>query len=172
MKKNMKKYFKMVVLASIAVLAVSCTDTVKSLTGSYSYQIAKKGVSINDSIPAKLTSEIGALEIERSKDDKVLLTFNSMKGDVYTTKGKIDDKTITLEPFSRTLDGSDIIKQEDVLPPTVEKTVNETFNVDVSGEAEIHDETIHFFLQYAGTGISDNSTTITGENILMIAKKN
>lgn len=166
----MKKSFRIVVLAAIATLAVSCSDPVKSLTGSYSYQIANKGVSINDSIPAKLTSEIGALEIERSKDDEVLLTFNSMK-DVYTTKGKIDDKTITLEPFSRTLDVSYIIKQEDMLLPTVEKTVNETFNIDVSGEAEIHDETIHFFLQYAGTGVF-NDKTITGEDILMIAKKN
>lgn len=167
----MKKYFKIAVLAAVATLAASCTDTVKSLTGGYSYQIAKQEVSINDSIATVLTSETGALEIERSKDDEVLLTFNSMKGDVYTTTGKIDDKTITLTPFTRTLNITYTITQEELLRP-VEKTINETFNIDVSGEAEIHDETIHFTLQYAGTGISDNSTTITGEDILMIAKKN
>lgn len=167
----MKKSFKIAVLASIAALAASCTDPIKSFTGDYSYQIAKQEVSINDSIAAVLTSETGALEVERSKDDEVLLTFNSVKGDVYTTKGKIDDKTITLTPFTRTLNITYTITQEELLRP-VEKTINETFNIDVSGKAEIHHETIHFTLQYAGTGISDNSTTITGEYILMIAKKN
>lgn len=170
MKPNMKKYFKIAVLAAVATLAASCTDTVKSLTGGYSYQIAKQEVSINDSIAAVLTSETGALEIERSKDDEVLLTFNSMKGDVYTTTGKIDDKTITLTPFTRTLNITYTITQEELLRP-VEKTINETYNLEVTGEAEIHDETIHFTLQYAGTGVSSDKT-ITGEDILMIAKKN
>ena len=170
MKPNMKKYFKIAVLAAVATLAASCTDTVKSLTGGYSYQIAKQEVSINDSIAAVLTSETGALEIERSKDDEVLLTFNSMKGDVYTTTGKIEDKTITLTPFTRTLNITYTITQEELLRP-VEKTINETYNLEVTGEAEIHDETIHFTLQYAGTGVSSDKT-ITGEDILMIAKKN
>lgn len=166
----MKKYFKMVVLASLAALAVSCTDPIKSLTGGYSYQIAKKVVSINDSIPATLTSEIGALQMEQTQDNEILLTFNSMKGDVYTTTGTIDDKTITLAPFGRTLTVTYTITQEDLLRP-VDKTVNEAYNIEVSGEAEIHDETIHFLLQYAGTGVSTDKK-IAGEDILMIAKKN
>ena len=166
----MKKSFRIVVLASIAALAVSCSDPVKSLTGGYSYQVAKQEVVIDDTVSVVLTSEMGALQMEKSKDDEVLLTFNSMKGDVYTTTGKIDDKTITLAPFSRTLTVTYTITQEDLLRP-VDKTVNEAYNIEVTGEAEIHDETIHFLLQYAGTGVS-NDKKISGEDILMIAKKN
>lgn len=166
----MKKSFRIVVLASIAALAVSCSDPVKSLTGGYSYQVAKQEVVIDDTVSVVLTSEMGALQMEKSKDDEVLLTFNSMKGDVYTTKGTIDDKTITLTPFTRTLNITYTITQEELLRP-VEKTINETYNLEVTGEAEIHDETIHFLLQYAGTGVS-NDKKISGEDILMIAKKN
>ncbi len=166
----MKKYFKMVVLASIVALAVGCTDPIKSLTGGYSYQVARQEVSIDDTLGVVLTSEIGALQMEQTQDNEILLTFNSMKGDVYTTTGKIDDKTITLAPFSRTLTVTYTITQEDLLRP-VDKTVNEAYNIEVSGEAEIHDETIHFLLQYAGTGVS-NDKKISGEDILMIAKKN
>lgn len=166
----MKKFLKFGFLAGIAAMAMSCTDPVKSLTGGYSYQVGKQEVVIDDTVSVVLTSEMGALQMEKSKDDEVLLTFNSMKGDVYTTTGKLDDKTITLAPFNRTLTVTYTITQEELLRP-VEKTVSETYNIEVSGEAEIHDETIHFTLQYAGTGVSDDKE-IVGEDILMIAKKN
>lgn len=166
----MKWYWKTGLWVVLVVLMASCSDPVKSIVGGYSYQIAKQEVSIDDTIAAVLTSEIGALQIEAYHDSVILLTFNSLKGDVYTTTGTISDGGITLDPFSRTLTITYTVSQEDFLRPT-EKTLTETYNIDVSGEAEIHDETIHFALRYDGTGVS-NDKQLTGEDILMVAKRN
>ncbi len=53
----------------------------------------------------------------------------------------------------------------------MDKTLNETYNIRGSGSAEMHDETIHFMLQYNGAGVS-NDKQLVGEDILMVAKKN
>ncbi len=166
----MKWYWKTGLLVVLVALMTSCTDAVKSVVGGYSYQIAKQEVSIDDTIAAVLTSEIGALQIEAYHDSVILLTFNSLKGDVYTTTGILSNDAITLAPFSRTLTITYTVSKEDFLRPT-EKTLTETYNIDVSGEAEIHDETIHFALQYDGTGVS-NDKKLMGKDILMVAKRN
>lgn len=153
----------------IALMA-SCSDPVKSRMGGYSYQIAKQEVTIDDTVSIVLTGEMGALQMEQIQEDSILLTFNSLKGDVYTTTGKIDNDDIVLQPFERPLSVTYTVTQQDLLRP-VDKTLNETYNIEVSGGAEIHDETIHFMLQYNGAGVS-NDKQLVGEDILMVAKKN
>ena len=113
---------------------------------------------------------MGALQMEQIQEDSILLTFNSLKGDVYTTTGKIDNDDIVLQPFERTLSVTYTVTQQDLLRP-VDKTLNETYNIEVSGGAKMHDETIHFMLQYNGAGVS-NDKQLVGEDILMVAKKN
>ncbi len=164
------KYLQLCLLIGCIALMASCSDPVKSRMGGYSYQIAKQEVTIDDTLSIVLTGEMGSLQIEQVKDDNILLTFNSLKGDVYTTTGRIDDDEIVLQPFERTLSVTYTVTQEELLRP-IEKTLNETYNIEVSGGAEMHDETIHFILQYNGTGVS-NDKQIVGENILMVAKHN
>lgn len=164
------KYLQLSLLIGCIALMVSCSDPVKSRMGGYSYQIAKQEVTIDDTVSIVLTGEMGSLQMEQVKDDNILLTFNSLKGDVYTTTGRIDDDEIVLQPFERTLSVTYTVTLEDLLRP-IEKTLNETYNIEVSGGAEMHDETIHFTLQYSGTGVS-NDKQLVGEDILMVAKHN
>lgn len=163
-------YLQLALLIGSIALMASCSDPVKSRMGGYSYQIAKQEATIDDTVSLVLTGEMGALQMERIKDDNILLTFNSLKGDVYTTTGRIDDDEIVLQPFERTLSVTYTVTQEDLLRP-VDKTITETYNIEVSGGAEMHDETIHFTLQYNGTGVS-NDKQLVGEDILMVAKHN
>ena len=165
-----KLHLQLGLLVGCIALMASCSDPVQSRMGGYSYQIAKQEVTIDDTVSIVLTGEMGSLQMEQVKNDNILLTFNSLKGDVYTTTGRIDDDEIVLQPFERTLSVTYTVTQEDLLRP-VDKTVNETYNIEVSGGAEMHDETIHFTLQYRGTGVS-NDKQIVGEDILMVAKKN
>ena len=171
-KNNMKtnKYLQLGLFIGCIALLAGCSDPVKSRMGGYSYQIAKQEVTIDDTVSIVLTGEMGALQMEQIQDDSILLTFNSLKGDVYTTTGKIDNDDIVLQPFERTLSVTYTVTQQDLLRP-VDKTLNETYNIQVSGSAEMHDETIHFMLQYNGEGVS-NDKQLVGEDILMVAKKN
>ena len=160
------KYLQLGLFIGCIALLAGCSDPVKSRMGGYSYQIAKQEVTIDDTVSIVLIGEMGALQMEQS----ILLTFNSLKGDVYTTTGKIDNDDIVLQPFERTLSVTYTVTQQDLLRP-VDKTLNETYNIRVSGSAEMHDETIHFMLQYNGAGVS-NDKQLVGEDILMVAKKN
>ncbi len=167
---NTKRLLK-VIICGVAVMSfAACSDPVKDRVGDYSYTIAKQTVTVADTINTTLTSEKGALEIEKKGDDGVVLTFNSLTGDVYTTTGTIKNDALSFKPFKRTV--SVLYKVEDqVLLVTEEKTVTEDFDVTVSGTAEMHDETIHFYLNYKGKGVT-NRNALEGENILMVAKKN
>ncbi len=171
-KNNMKtnKYLQLGLFIGCIALLTGCSDPVKSRMGGYSYQIAKQEVTIDDTVSIVLTGEMGALQMEQIQEDSILLTFNSLKGDVYTTTGNIDNDDIVLQPFERTLSVTYTVTQQDLLRP-VDKTLNETYNIQVSGSAEMHDETIHFMLQYNGEGAS-NDKQLVGEDILMVAKKN
>ena len=164
------KYLQLGLFIGCIALLAGCSDPVKSRMGGYSYQIAKQEGTIDDTVSIVLTGEMGALQMEQIQEDSILLTFNSLKGNVYTTTGKIDNDDIVLQPFERTLSVTYTVTQQDLLRP-VDKTLNETYNIEVSGGAEMHDETIHFMLQYNGTGVS-NDKQLVGEDILMVAKKN
>ena len=161
---------KIMAVGMVVISFAACSDPVKDRVGDYSYTIAKQTVIVADTINTTLTSEKGALEIEKKGDDGVVLTFNSLTGDVYTTTGTIKDDALSFKPFKRTV--AVIYKvEEQVLLVTEEKTVTEEFDVTVSGTAEMHDETIHFYLNYEGKGVT-NGNALKGENILMVAKKN
>lgn len=167
---KMSKVWKVMALGMVVLSFAACTDPVKDRIGRYSYTIAKQTVTVADTISTTLTSEKGALEIEKLGDSGVLLTFNSLTGDVYTTTGEIDENTLSFKPFKRTVTVIYKVQEQEFLRK-VEKTVTENFDIEVSGHATAHYETIHFYLYYSGTGVT-NGNTLAGENILMVAKKN
>lgn len=153
----------------IALMA-SCSDPVQSRMGEYGYNIAKLEVVIDDSVHIVLPAEQGALLLEQKDGSSIILTMTKFGGDTYTTTGELQDDKIVLKPFTRIISVTYKDTVTEVLLP-VEKTFNEDYNLEVSGEADVYSESIHFTLQYSGKCIS-NGKKMIGSNILMIAKKN
>ena len=169
------KYFTLSLLAGTIALMASCSDPVTSRMGDYSYNIARSEVIIDDSVHITLPAEQGSMLLEQKDGNNIILTMKSIGGlssigDTYTTTGEWQDDKIVLKPFTRIIN---VIYKDTVtemfLP--VEKTFNEDYNLEVSGEADVYSESIHFTLQYSGKCIS-NGKKMIGSDILMIAKKN
>jgi len=138
--------------------------------GDYSYNIAKSEVVIDDSVHITLPAERGAMLLEQKDDNSIILTMNTMAGDTYTTTGEWQDDKIVIKPFTRIISVTYKDTVTEVFLP-VEKTFNEDYNLEVSGNADVYSESIHFTLQYSGKCIS-NGKKMIGSDILMIAKKN
>lgn len=169
---NMKtmKYFRISLMTGCIALMASCSDLVASRMGDYSYNIAKSEVVIDDSVHITLPAERGAMLMEQKDGNNIILTINNLAGDTYTTTGELQDDKIILKPFTRIINVVYKDTVTEVFLP-VEKTFNEDYNLEVSGEADVYSESIHFTLQYSGKCIS-NGKKMIGSNILMIAKKN
>lgn len=165
------KYFTLSLLAGTIALMASCSDPVTSRMGDYSYNIARSEVIIDDSVHITLPAERGAMLLEQKDGNCIILTMNNpITGDTYTTTGEWQDDKIALKPFTRIISVTYKDTVTEVLLP-VEKTFNEDYNLEVSGEADVYSESIHFTLQYSGKCIS-NGKKVIGSDILMIAKKN
>ncbi len=164
------KYLQLCLLIGCIALMASCSDPVTSRMGDYSYNIAKSEVIIDDSVHITLPAEQGALLLEQKDGSSIILTMTKFMGDTYTTTGEWQDNKIILKPFTRIISVTYKDTITEVFLP-VEKTFNEDYNLEVSGEADVYNESIHFTLQYSGKCIS-NSKKMVGSDILMTAKKN
>ena len=182
---------------AVALVMVACTDDIKPVLGTYSYKISGKAV-VDDTISTMLTDEMGALEILRKGDDKMLLTLNTMNGDACYTEADIDGDNVTLDPFRHfinvtyratvpdtielTQPDTTIIdlplRKDTIVTPGrdtviyVERVFSKSFDVTVSGTGEVYDETILFNLNYSGNGVEDEDSQIEAEEVTMIAKRN
>ncbi len=194
------KYFKSILLTGIVALSfTACTDDIKPVVGTYSYKISGKA-TIDDTISVALDDEIGALEILRKDDDKMLLTLNTMNGDVCAATGKIDGTDITLDPFTHQISvtykasvlDTIVLHKADttiterpfpfpndtVITPardtvlSVERRFAKSYEVTVTGTGEVYDETILFTLFYSGQGIEDTESRLVADNLTMVAKRN
>ena len=164
------KDFTLCLLAGTIALMASCSDPVTSRMGDYSYNIAKSEVIIDDSVHITLPAEQGALLLEQKDGSSIILTMTIFGGGTYTTTGEWQDDKIVLKPFTRIINVTYKDTVTEMFLP-VEKTFNEDYNLEVSGEADVYSESIHFTLQYSGKCIS-NGKKMIGSDILMIAKKN
>ncbi|MGM9809591.1 MAG: hypothetical protein ACI30J_01820 [Paludibacteraceae bacterium] len=159
-------------LSCLLLAGLTGCDPAVKMAGEYSYKLSGK-VTI-DSADYTLSNEQGTMDLLRKTDGDVLLTFSQLRGGVYTAEAEINDTLLTLYPFERTVDITFTI------PDTVsiggienirDKEVTETFDVEVTGTGTLYKETIVFDLYFHGESqVSD--TRLTGENILMVAKKN
>lgn len=169
-----KAFWNLWLFVGATAMLVGCTDPVQSRMGAYSYQIAKQVATITDTVPDTLSTtlpaEMGALQMERVEGENILLTFSSLKGDVYTADGVMRGDSIALQPFARTLTVTYKTTETELLRP-VEKTVSADYRLTVTGKADLHNETLHFHLTYAGQSLS-NASTLQATDILMVAKKN
>lgn len=147
------RYLFWTLLCSGAILLTACTEPVQPFLGDYSYKITGD-VLINDSIIIPLTDKMGALNVIHIDDSTVLLTLNELAGGVYTTRGHVSDSHIVIDPFKCNI-----------------TTIFTTYATEVSGQATRYEHTLLFDLRYQGTSISDSSTLV-GDHITMVAKKN
>lgn len=139
-------------LAVIALVLTGCQEPMKMLVGSYSYKTS--GIVEIDEDQVVLPNESGALEIQQDSENELRLVFNQLNGGVYMTTATLAENVITLEPLSRTI------------------TVNLVpYELEVTGSGDHKDGVIVFTLHYKGTSLLGESTLV-GEDILMIAKKN
>lgn len=87
------------------------------------------------------------MEIIGQQGNNVLLTFNQLAGGVYVTTAVLNDSVLSLTPFDKV-----IFYQRD-------------YDVVVSGQGHVYDQTIVFDLQYS-------SDKLNADKITMIAKHN
>lgn len=148
-----------------------CDPAVK-MAGEYSYKLSGK-VTIDDS-EYTLSNEQGTMDLLRKTDGDMLLTFSQLRGGVYTAEAEINDTLLTLYPFERTASVVFMVPDTTfVLGDTIVRDVEvtETFDVEVTGTGTLYKETIVFDLYFNGESQSSDAH-LTGENILMVAKKN
>jgi len=167
-------------MAAAALMLASCSDSteVRDAKGGYHYKTSGQ-VSITDNgktTQQQLDQETGLMEvISLHSGDSLLLTFSQTGGEVYETKGIADGKTVRFDPLHRTI----------TLRTTTENTIStnlvdslgtyttvqhETFDLSVSGYAEVYDNTLIFHYTYDGQ--AESGKTLHGEDITMLAKRN
>lgn len=147
----MKKVAFILAMACSCML-VSCTDEFREIQGEYSYKAS--GTAKLDTATVALPNEIGSLQIIDGKDGTLMLTFNTLEGEVYSTYGALKDGDLVLDAFHRTV--------REVL----------TYDVQVTGYGVLYDKTIKFMLQYNGKALNDADRKLKAENVLLVAKKN
>ena len=159
-------------LCCLLLAGLAGCDPAVKMAGEYSYKLSGK-VTIDDA-DYTLSNEQGTMDMLRKTDGDMLLTFSQLRGGVYTAEAEINDTLLTLYPFERTV--SIVFTVPDttfVLGDTIvrDKEVTETFDVEVTGVGTLYKETIVFDLYFNGESqVSD--ARLTGDNILMVAKKN
>jgi len=150
----MKKNFFLLVILAMALVGCKDNAEVRSAAGTYSYKTS--GTIQVDTLRKVTFTEIGAMEVVSLKDkDSVLITFNELLGDVYSTRGSIQGNEITLSPFTRTW---------------AELLGNNPIVMQVSGQGQVYDGSIVMTLQYSG--MTQDSLKISANNVQLIAKKN
>lgn len=190
----MKK--QLVLLSVVCLLLASCSDSaeIRDAKGGYRFKTTGKVTlkvpsesnhKVKESSTVNLANETGSFELVSLKDDdKVLLTFDQLNGDVYHTEGVLSEDELTFDPFTRTLnlpivtEYSDTIHVHTVLGTvrdsiiTFTKTRNEVFDITVSGTGTTYENNIIFNLTYKGESQEDDERTIEGTDIQMLCKKN
>ena len=152
-KDNMKKgLYLTIVLVVMAVLA-GCKNELQQVSGEYSYKIS--GNAIVDSTEVHLTNESGALHIIDKDEKELLLTFNMLAGDVYTTNAELSAKVLKINEFERVI---------------MHNAKN--YKIKVTGEGNVYDNNIVLDMQYKGMSMDKDSIELEGKDIKLVATRN
>ena len=152
-KDNMKKgLYLTIVLVVMAVLA-GCKNELQQVSGEYSYKIS--GNAIVDSTEVHLTNESGALHIIDKDEKELLLTFNMLAGDVYTTNAELRAKVLKINEFERVI---------------MHNAKN--YKIKVTGEGNVYDNNIVLDMQYKGMSMDKDSIELESKDIKLVATRN
>ena len=188
---NMKQ--KLTIMAGLLLLLAACDDTaeVRDVKGGYRYKTTGqvmlqenyKGATLADTLSLKLTNESGQMEVvSLHNNDSVLLTIDQLNGDICSTRGTTDGKTLRFAPYTRTLTvpyestrydtlkiGIAPFEYDTIIAIPVRET--ERFDITVSGTARVYDNNLLFDLKYSGKS-QTSERTLVSRGIRMQAKKN
>lgn len=166
------KRIRIWIVSCLLLAGLAGCDPAVKIEGEYSYRLSGS-VDVEEQTLA-LNNEQGTLDVLRKTDGDMLLTFSQFRGGVYTAEAEVSDTALTLYPFTRQ------VTLTFTVPDTItvggietvrEKSVTETFDVEVTGAGTLYKETIVFDLYYHGESQSSDAV-LTGEEIVMVAKKN
>ena len=134
------------------LMATSCKNELQQTAGEYSYKIS--GSVIEDGEELSLTNESGALRVIDKKDN-LLLSFNMLGGDVYTTDATLSNKQIEIAEFER------------IIPFNLRE-----YKTKVSGTGEVYDNTIVVQLRYNGMSMDKDSIKWESKDVRLVATRN
>ncbi|MCD8285884.1 MAG: hypothetical protein LUD50_01470, partial [Clostridia bacterium] len=172
---NMKRYLAMLAAAAAIVLtSASCTkEGVRRFSGNYSFktsgsiEAAITGYEILGTQTIPLTAESGQLSVvtsDKSEGD-MIVAMNILGGNLITFNANADGKTLTIEPFTRSLTL--------MMGTSLSDLTTLTTTVTVSGSAQRYDDSLLFNLTYEG-GFTYQSMdfTIVSSDVECWAKSN
>ena len=138
---------KVGILLVVLLCLVGCRDDVQQIAGTYSYKIS--GSALLDSAEISLRTEQGAMEVIPVTNEKAMVTFNPMNGDVYYTTMYVQGKNLTCS-YSR----------------SVRYSVRD-YKVQVEGKGYVYDNTLLFTLHYYNEDYS-----FVADSLVLLCKKN
>ena len=147
-----KGLYLTMVLVVMSVLS-GCKSELQQIAGEYSYKIS--GNAIVDSTEVHLTNESGALHIIDKDEKELLLTFNMLAGDVYTTNAELSAKVLKINEFERVI---------------MHNAKN--YKIKVTGEGNVYDNNIVLDMQYKGMSMDKDSIELESKDIKLVATRN
>ena len=169
---------KTILFLSCLLALTSCHKSgVNLFVGDYSFKtsgevsimaeadIDDNNVNIPAALNVSLSTDIGQLNISPydKKNDKVIVIINYLNGDVITTTGTCDGKTIELDEYRRS-----------TLPVSLSTLFSNNHDIRVSGIGHIYDDDmIVFDMTYNGKATIGTVTfKIKDKDIQMVAYRN
>lgn len=146
------KLFGLCLVLFFGLMTTSCKNELQQTAGEYSYKIS--GSVIEDGEERSITNESGALRVIDKKDN-LLLSFNMLGGDVYTTDATLSNTQIEIAEFER------------IIPFN-----SREYKTKVSGTGEVYDNTIVVQLRYEGMSMDKDSVKLESKDVRLVATRN
>lgn len=147
------KYKLLGLVLFCGLMVTSCKNELQQVAGEYSYKIS--GSVVVDTVEEHLTNESGALHLINTDDEELLLTFNMLGGDVYTTNADLENKQLKIAEFERII---------------VHGARN--FKTTISGSGEVYDDNIVLEMRYKGVSLDADSVELESEDVKLVATRN
>lgn len=128
-------------------------------------EVEENDLPIPASLNIDLSNEIGQLNISAAdkSNNQVIVVINYTNGDVITTTGTCNGKTITLDEFKR-----------NILPVSISTLLTNSNDIKVGGTGTMYDEDmIVFDMDYSGkVAIGSVTFKINDRDVRMVAYRN
>ena len=146
------KLFSLGLVFFCGLMATGCKNELQQTAGEYSYKIS--GSMMVDGEEKSLPNESGALRVI-DKTDNLLLTFNMLGGDVYTTNASLSNKQIEIAEFER------------IIPYYARD-----YKTKISGSGEVYENMIVVQLRYKGISMDKDSVEWENKDVRLVATRN
>lgn len=163
------KIIHIVALLTCIIAFYACTNKTQTILGEYHYQTSGQ-VTIDGAQVLPLTPEKGDMDIIQKDASTLMLIFYAEDGTTYTADAIIEDKNISVNPYTKLLPISYYIKESSLLGGTTNRLIQEHYNTGVYSIGTLYENAIIFTMQYSGNELSTGKKLV-GKDIQLIAKK-